>query len=335
MNIYRRFKNKEKLCLIIILKQENLRQENLRQKNLKQENLKQKNGMGKLMKIEYENVLDDHLGKLHFTFVNTWEQLLPAHWHEHLEIVYVTGGEITASINDVSYELKKGDIFLVNSNDIHYTYTHEDARYYLLQIPPIHLERISARWEGLKFQEFIPGSEEEDSLNFQLGKIFQEIAIFYEEKEKGYHLLVLSAVYRLLFLLYTKGLQKREGAGDGHGTVRDLERMKLCMEFVREHYGESISLADAAGLLAITPEHFCRLFRKYTGQTFLTYVNQIRMEHFFYDLMETDENITFLLDKNGITNYKGFLKKFKEVYGASPKVVRGETTGNSHNGKSM
>ena len=78
------------------------------------------------MRAEYENVLDDHLGKIHFTYVNTWDELLPAHWHEHLEIIYVLGGEITASINDVSYELKKGDIFLVNSNDIHYTYTHED-----------------------------------------------------------------------------------------------------------------------------------------------------------------------------------------------------------------
>ena len=48
-----------------------------------------------------------------FYICNTWDELLPAHWHEHLEIIYVLGGEITASINDVSYELEKGDIFLV------------------------------------------------------------------------------------------------------------------------------------------------------------------------------------------------------------------------------
>ena len=165
---------------------------------------------------------------------NTWDELLPAHWHEHLEIIYVLGGEITASINDVSYELKKGDIFLVNSNDIHYTHTHEDARYYLLQIPPVHLERISAKWKGLKFQEFIRSKSADacvqgeqletvqekgivemrenqksinraDDLYDQLRDVFRKIAGFYKEKKEGYHLLVLSAVYRLLyFLLYRR-----------------------------------------------------------------------------------------------------------------------------------
>ena len=283
-----------------------------------------------MMNAEYENVLDDHPGKLHFTFVNTWDQLLSAHWHEHLEIAYVTGGAITASINDVSYELKKGDIFLVNSNDIHYTYTHEDARYFLLQIPPVHLERVSPRWNSLKFQEFIPGDRSinehnlekeresfqelrmedgqklipEDSadgekhrdmarasLNFKMAEIFHEIDGLYQEKKEGYHLLVLAAVYRLLFLLYTEGIRTEEEASGSHGALRDLERMKLCMEYVQ-------------------------------AQTFLAYVNQIRMEHFYNDLLETDENITFLLDKNGITNYKGFLLKFKDRYGQSPKAVR-------------
>ena len=157
--------------------------------------------------------------------------------------------------------------------------------------------------------------------------VFRKIAGFYEEKKEGYHLLVLSAVYRLLYFLYTEGIRSEEDTETAHGTLRDLERMKLCMEFVREHYGERISLADAAGLLSITPEHFCRLFRKYTGQTFLAYVNQIRMEHFHTDLLETDKNITFLLDKNGITNYKGFLRKFEEAYGESPKEVRRKQLG--------
>ena len=68
-----------------------------------------------------------------------------------------------------------------------------------------------------------------------------------KKKKEGYHLLVLSAVYRLLYFLYTEGIRSEEDTETAHGTLRDLERMKLCMEFVREHYGERISLADAAG----------------------------------------------------------------------------------------
>lgn len=310
--------------------------------------------------IEYENVLDDHLGKLHFTFVETCDQLLPAHWHEHLEILYVTGGRITASINEGSYELEKGDIFLVNSNDIHYTHTHGDTTYFLLQIPPVHLERISANWKSLRFRELFPAIQQvsgEDSineetrvpekaesigiagtvgvrnesgdgaldcrnLNLRMEEIFRKIAEFYEEKREGYHLLVLAAVYQLLFLLYTEGVERLEHTEGEKRSTRDLERVKKSMEFAREHYGENISLSDVAGILSITPEHFCRLFRKYTGQTFLAYVNQIRMEHFYRDLLETNENITFLLEQNGLFNYKGFLKRFKERYGMSPKEVR-------------
>ena len=65
------------------------------------------------MQIEYENVLDDHLGKIHFSVVNTCDILIPAHWHEHLEIIYMIKGNITAAINDTNYELKEGDIFQI------------------------------------------------------------------------------------------------------------------------------------------------------------------------------------------------------------------------------
>lgn len=127
-----------------------------------------------------------------------------------------------------------------------------------------------------------------DDLYDQLRDVFRKIAGFYEEKRRLSSSGAFCCLPFTLFSLYRRN-RSEEDAETAHGTLRDLERMKLCMEFVREHYGERISLADAAGLLSITPEHFCRLFRKYTGQTFLAYVNQIRMEHFHTDLLETDK----------------------------------------------
>lgn len=50
----------------------------------------------------------------------------------------------------------------------------------------------------------------------------------------------------------------------------------------------------------------------------MTYVNQIRLQYFHSDLLQTDESITYLMNKNGITNYKVFLRSFKETYGMPP-----------------
>lgn len=67
---------------------------------------------------------------------------------------------------------------------------------------------------------------------------------------------------------------------------------------------------------------FAVCLKKYTGQTFLTYVNQIRLQYFHSDLLQTDESITYLMNKNGITNYKVFLRSFKEAYGMPPGQLR-------------
>lgn len=94
------------------------------------------------------------------------------------------------------------------------------------------------------------------------------------------------------------------------------------MQYVRKHYREQLSLNEVAAQLSITPEHFCRLFKKYTGQTFFTYVSQVRLLRFHQELIQTDESITFLLEKNGITNYKQFMRIFKEAYGTTPHRLR-------------
>ena len=118
--------------------------------------------------------------------------MLPAHWHEHLELVCVLEGEMTAYSQDSVYELARGDLFLANTSEIHYTHTHRGTRYCLLQIPPAHLKRITPDWKTLRFQEYIIHSEEPGSLSGRLGAIFQSMLFLQERKGQGDQLLLLS-----------------------------------------------------------------------------------------------------------------------------------------------
>ena len=56
--------------------------------------------------------------------------------------------------------------------------------------------------------------------------------------------------------------------------------------------------------------------------TFLEYLNSIRMENLFMDLMDTDLSIQQLLSIHGFTNYKLFMKMFRARYGTTPNELR-------------
>ena len=123
------------------------------------------------MYYEHETIHDDRLTQLYFSSVEYSNILIPAHWHQHLEVLYLTEGRMTAYINETSYELFPSDILIVNPQDIHYTHALQNCHYYLLQIPFTHLERISMDWKLLHFSEYLPHHSSPDSLNFQLSEI--------------------------------------------------------------------------------------------------------------------------------------------------------------------
>lgn len=273
------------------------------------------------MNLSHEIIKDDDLTQLYFSRVEASNDLLLPHWHHHLEMIYVKTGGIEANINDISYEIFPGDILLVNPKDIHYTHVHGECCYYLLQISSFHLKRIDPDWKLIHFAEYFPRTSEDDTSNSALAAVFEEFIRLSDKNEKGYQMLFLSRLYQLLHLLYTKesffiSVRKKSR------TERDFLRIEKCMQFVKRNYRQQISLAEAAAQLSVTPEYFCRLFKKYTGQTFLNYVSQIRLLHFYQDLLRTDESITFLLSRNGITNYKQFMRMFKEAYGTTPHKLR-------------
>lgn len=272
---------------------------------------------------EHENIADDQLIQLYFKKIHADSTLMPAHWHSHLEIICIVDGYMTAYINEISYELRHGDILVVNPKDIHYTNVNVKCCYYLLQIPTVHLKRICEDWKLLHFSEYIPEDGAARGLHQKLTGIFEELDTLEEKKEKGHHLLFLQQVYQLLYVLYTEGAEFLTVQNKSK-TERDLQRIEKSMEYVRRNYTRQLSLAEVSAELSVSPEYFCRLFRRYTGQTFLDYVNQIRLLHFYQELLQTDESVTYLLDKNGITNYKTFMKNFKKSYGMTPHLLRKE-----------
>ena len=273
------------------------------------------------MLYEHEHVQDDFQLQLRFDIINTNNEFYPAHWHNHLEILLILDGTMTAYVNDKKYELVYHDLLIINPREIHYTQVHGSIRYILLQIPLEDLKRLIPDFEMLYFDEFYPHELSEGRPIQNTEALLIKMKNEFEKKENGYQLLFTSLFYEFLYDLYRNhSIQLSARCKDK--ATKTLHRIEQIMDYVKSHYQSPITLDEISGSLSISPEYCCRMFKKYTSQTLLEYINTVRLVHFYNDLTHLNDSITYLMDKNGLTNYKVFIRMFRQAYGTTPSKVR-------------
>lgn len=260
-----------------------------------------------------------------FSYVSS-SQLVTNHWHNSLELLYVDEGKIDVGINNRRYSLTHGDLIIINSGDIHYTHCRKLAQIYVLQIPyPI----LKAHIPNFDYIRFLTdeGSDliTDSACEPQVQKLIIQLCEIIDEEEPGYSLLYSSLLYKLLHLIFLN-YRTDISTSTKQKSDRNLVRLEQVMTYVKTHYTQPISLEDAAQVLSLNPEYFCRYFKKYMGMTFLEYVNSIRLSHIHKDLIDTNYAVQYLLEKHGFTNYKLFIKMFRSTYGCSPGAFRKQGT---------
>lgn len=269
----------------------------------------------------HEVISDDTRLQLYFSLIKDGHYFYsPPHWHGHLEIVFIQKGEMTAWVNDQQYHLHDNDLLIVNSRELHSTKSFENIEYLLLQIPFDYLGRVISDVSLIHFQEYFSAGVTQPAKDALYSCLF-ELARTYTEKEDGYLLHFSSVVYEFLYILY-RNYSRKVTPEAVEKANRNFEKIEEVIQYVKVNYRKNISLNDVSGILNLSPEYFCRMFKKHTGQTFLEYLNAIRLIHFHQDLLHTDYSVTDLMARNGITNYKVFIRTFKETYGTTPAKLR-------------
>lgn len=250
------------------------------------------------------------------------DQLITNHWHNSLEVLYIASGKMDTGINNAIYHLKRGDLIIINSGDIHFTRCRDYAKIYVLQVPYPLLNTHIPNYDYVRFQDsdgsvVFSNPAKVDELSRLMIQMY-EITL---EQKPGYTLLFSSKLYQFLSILFQR-YHTDISSRTKQKSDRNLIRLEQVMNYVKSHYTQPISLEDAAQILSLNPEYFCRYFKKYMGMTFLEYVNSIRLYHIHQDLLNTNYSVSELMDRHGFTNYKLFSKMFRNTYGCPPGMFR-------------
>lgn len=108
-----------------------------------------------------------------------------------------------------------------------------------------------------------------------------------------------------------------------HKDKKDVNSYVLmAKEFVKGNYQERITLEDISNRLFLHQAYFSAIFKKETGQNFIDFVNQVRVDKAVQLLRNTDYKIKLISDMVGFQSHSYFNKVFKNETGVTPVVFR-------------
>lgn len=121
----------------------------------------------------YELIKENEYLPAFFRTVEDFSITVPAHWHQYLEIIYLTAGKMTAVIQGQTYELTARDMLIINSEDIHMTQiSDEETCYYLLQVSASQLSNFFPNFQLLRFDTIISPVSSSDNFTTNAFKEF-------------------------------------------------------------------------------------------------------------------------------------------------------------------
>ncbi|WNR43025.1 response regulator transcription factor [Paenibacillus roseipurpureus] len=98
--------------------------------------------------------------------------------------------------------------------------------------------------------------------------------------------------------------------------------IKQVCDYIDSHYYENFTLARLADMSHMSVSYFSLLFKKTTGQTFLNYLNEVRLQKAKELLQEPDLKIYEIADMVGYTSLPYFNRIFKQIITITPVEYR-------------
>lgn len=248
---------------------------------------------------------------------------IPLHWHESLELLYPLNGDLRLLMEGEVYHLPKKNLTAIESRKAHSILVEgEQAMNICVHVSKEMLKSYLPDIERYQIQ-CVPAQirDEQFPTYYKVCQLMSSLTSLYLLETPEVSLEAEGIVLQTLSQLLRHFSLRLQGEAPS-GNPQSVDRIHQLLPWVEEHYSEPISLGDVAGRLAVSREHFCRLFRQTMGITFQQYLTGIRLNHAYQDLLHTDAPVSEIMEGSGFTNQKKFHASFKNLYGHTPTEVR-------------
>jgi AraC-like DNA-binding protein len=243
------------------------------------------------------------------------------------EVACVKAGKCIITLNRRSYLLREGDICLVNHGVKHYeTYAQEKTGYEMVWLSHRHIGELLVNNSlyhpagGYAFSSHLilkikPSAAQLLEDIFRVPEPRQEFRAI-REKLAGWFDAVAENVRQGN---YTKRVNTDKSR---YETALKAKKIGPAVEHVKKHFREKLTLADIAGQVALSPSHFCVLFKEVYEMSLFEFVSTIRLKEAARLLRDTELHINEISARVGYEDPYFFSRIFKRWFGLSPVHFR-------------
>lgn len=241
------------------------------------------------------------------------EMLFGMHWHERMELLYVTGGELSVSFGDGGTEAVAGELVIIPPGRPHRgAAVGVPLSYYAVMFDPSFfcggIPSVAPFWDGLmdKSAEFEPKTRNAEIIS-SVGAL---VAEYFGGAFAG-ELAVTAEVCRLTALLYRFCL-----VSASRPSGADL-RFREIISFVDENYRSDISCASLSRRFGYDEAYFSRRFKEITGLSPTVYIRVLRLEY-AQKLLKRGSSVGEAARESGFSDSGYFSRCFKKQFSLTP-----------------
>ena len=247
------------------------------------------------------------------------------HLHNLFEIYFFISGDVRYFIENKVYDLKYGDMLVLNSNEIHKP-TVLSANCYeriVIHFDPFIVQAFNSptfnllkcftdRGKGEQNKIHLNGHQIEEML-----KMLNRIEELNGDSQRGSEILRLT--YMIELLVYINTIFSNTKAPKESVGVN--ERLVPVLEYIDKNLSEDLSLDTLGKVFYINGVYLNRLFKKLTGSSIHSYIIYKRISLAKRLLLDGD-TVTDACMKSGFNDYSNFTRMFKKTVGKTPKEFK-------------
>lgn len=255
-------------------------------------------------------------------------ELVPPHWHDEMEIIYIKKGRGIVNVDFKEYHVSALTLVFILPGQLHSIEQYEDE---------------TMEYENIIFDYSMLLSKKKDSVyedflkplthgKITVPTVFSQVYPYFTDlvspidacdeicktKPQGYQLFIKSMLFQFFFILDNRC----RNLTTPKNNRKAIDKMKIILKYVENNYANKITISEIADVIGFSESHFMRYFKETMGTSFIEYLKDYRLTMAARLLQSSEDSILNISAEVGFDNLSYFNRSFKARYGITPRQYR-------------